>query len=118
MKKISRLPHEQLIGEQNDGLGAEHDARPDVEGHVRLGGGEGFGPGQPGTGGDQLSPGMPGTGGDQVRRPVGGGEVDDVEGHAMGHTKGEKLSPGMPGTGGDLRATDDGSDSDPHGIRV
>jgi hypothetical protein len=115
MKKNSRLPHEQVIGEQNDGLGAEHDARPDVEGHSHLGG-EGFGPGAPGTGGDQLSPGMPGTGGDYVRRPVGGGEADDVEGHSMGHTKGERLGPGMPGTGGDVQATDDASDTDPHRI--
>ena len=91
MKKISRLPHEQVTGDQNDGLGAEHDARPDVEGHSA----------------GQLSPGMPGTGGDNLRRPVGGGEVDDVEGHAMGHTKGERLSPGMPGTGGDARPTGD-----------
>ena len=103
MKKISRLPHEQVTGDQNDGLGAEHDARPDVEGHSA---GQ-LSPGMPGTGGDNLSPGMPGTGGDNLRRPVGGGEVDDVEGHAMGHTKGERLSPGMPGTGGDARPTGD-----------
>ena len=86
MDKIKRLPREQMTGDQNDGLGAEHDARPDVEGHLS--------PGMSGTGGDNLSPGMPGTGGDQLRRPVGGGEVDDVEGHGM-------LTPGMPGTGGD-----------------
>ena len=102
MKKISRLPHEQVTGDQNDGLGAEHDARPDVEGH-RAPQPDGLLPGMPGTGGDQLLPGMPGTGGDNLRRPVGGGEVDDVEGHSFGHTKGEKLSPGMPGTGGDAR---------------
>ena len=86
MDKIKRLPREQVSGDQNDGLGAEHDARPDVEGHLS--------PGMPGTGGDNLSPGMPGTGGDTLRRPVGGGEIDDVEGHAM-------LTPGLPGTGGD-----------------
>jgi hypothetical protein len=89
MDKIKRLPREQVAGDQNDGLGAEHDARPDVEGHRAS-----LTPGMPGTGGDELSPGMPGTGGDSLRRPVGGGEVDDVEGHGL-------LTPGMPGTGGD-----------------
>jgi hypothetical protein len=87
MDKIKRLPREGMTGDQNDGLGAEHDGRPDVEGH-RLP------PGMPGTGGDDLAPGMPGTGGDSLRRPVGGGEIDDDEGHSM-------LTPGMPGTGGD-----------------
>jgi hypothetical protein len=117
MKKISRLPHEQITGEQNDGLGAEHDARPDVEGH-RAPPGDRLAPGMPGTGGDNLGPGFGGTGGDNLHRPIGSGEVDDVEGHAMGHTKGEKLGPGMPGTGGDLRATDDGTETDPHGERA
>jgi hypothetical protein len=90
MDKIKRLPREQVTGDQTDGLGAEHDARPDVEGHLRVP----LTPGMPGTGGDKLAPGMPGTGGDTLRRPVGGGEVDDVEGHGL-------LTPGMPGTGGD-----------------
>ena len=106
MKKLRRLPHEQVTGDQNDGLGAEHDARPDVEGHG-YGTPDRFGPGAPGTGGDNLAPGMPGTGGDNLRRPVGGGEIDDVEGHSFGHTRGERLSPGMPGTGGDARPEDD-----------
>lgn len=105
MDKIKRLPREQMTGDQNDGLGAEHDARPDVEGH-RVPPSDRLSPGMPGTGGDQLTPGMPGTGGDSLRRPVGGGEVDDVEGHAqltpgMPGTGGDELSPGMPGTGGD-----------------
>lgn len=117
MKKISRLPHEGVTGEQNDGLGAEHDARPDVEGHRVPPGGR-LSPGMPGTGGDNLGPGFGGTGGDNLHRPVGGGEADDVEGHAMGHTKGEHLAPGMPGTGGDLRATDDGTEADPHTERA
>ena len=102
MDKIKRLPREQVTGDQNDGLGAEHDARPDVEGHRQS-----PTPGMPGTGGDELAPGMPGTGGDSLRRPVGGGEVDDVEGHrqsltpGMPGTGGDELAPGMPGTGGD-----------------
>jgi hypothetical protein len=111
MKKISRLPHEQATGDQNDGLGAEHDARPDVEGHGL--GQDSLAPGMPGTGGDQLSPGMPGTGGDRLRRPVGGGEIDDVEGHAFGHTKGERLAPGLPGTGGDARPDNDEIEGSP-----
>jgi hypothetical protein len=91
MKKLSRLPREQAIADTDGGPGPEHDGLPattDVEGHGLAG----------------FLPGMPGTGGDSLRRPVGGGEVDesdDVEGHLMGHTKGERLSPGMPGTGGD-----------------
>jgi hypothetical protein len=98
MKKISRLPHEQVIAEDGGGFGPEHDKLPydsDVEGH-RAPSADGF------------LPGMPGTGGDSLRRPVGGGEVDgdDVEGHVMGHTKGERLSPGTPGTGGDRIAVD------------
>ncbi|MFL5778797.1 MAG: hypothetical protein ACJ761_07625 [Chloroflexota bacterium] len=96
MKKISRLPHEQVSPDENDGLPAN-----DVEGH----------------GLSQLVPGMPGTGGDRVReasgdellRQVTGDEPEagkDVEGHAMGHTKGERIGPGMPGTGGDARPDD------------
>lgn len=92
VKKISRLPHEQVIAEGDDGLGPNHDKLPgvdDVEGH-----------GQPGTSG--FLPGLPGTGGDQLRRPIGSGEAaDDVEGHIFGHTKGERFGPGTPGTGGD-----------------
>jgi hypothetical protein len=93
MKKFNRLPREQVTADgHDDGLGANHDGLPvsdDVEGH-----------GTPS--GDGFLPGMPGTGGDNIRRPVGGGELeDDVEGHAMGHTKGERFLPGMPGTGGD-----------------
>ncbi|MBA2381817.1 MAG: hypothetical protein H0V73_06875 [Chloroflexi bacterium] len=93
MKKLSRLPHDQAVPDSDTGVGPEHDGLPaadtDVEGH-RV---------PPAS----FLPGMPGTGGDSLRRPVGGGEVgdDDVEGHAMGHTKGERLLPGMPGTGGD-----------------
>lgn len=93
MDRIKRLPREQIAGDQNEGVGPEHDARPDVEGH-RAPPADGLTPGMPGTGGDTLAPGMPGTGGDTLRRPVGGGEVDDVEGHGM-------LTPGLPGTGGD-----------------
>ncbi len=103
MKKISRLPHEQAIAEDDTGFGPEHDKLPfdsDVEGH-----------GAPS--GDGFLPGMPGTGGDSLRRPVGGGELrhhvgddDDVEGHQMGHTKGERFGPGAPGTGGDQIAVD------------
>jgi len=99
MKKIRRLPHEQVSGDQDDGLGAARDGLPaadDTEGHRYSG----FEPAP-------LAPGMPGTGGDNLHRPVGSGEIDDVEGHAMGHTKGERLSPGMPGTGGDARADHD-----------
>jgi hypothetical protein len=96
MKKVSRLPHEQVIAENDPSVGPEHDKLPydsDVEGHQA---------------GDSFLPGMPGTGGDNLRRPVGGGEVDsdDVEGHLMGHTKGERLNPGMPGTGGDQTVVD------------
>jgi hypothetical protein len=130
MKKMSRLPHEQVAGD-HDGLPV--DGLPvdgDVEGH-RVPSGGNFLPGMPGTGGDQLHrptgsgeadgdddveghlghtkgerflPGMPGTGGDQLHRPTGSGEAvgdDDVEGHSFGHTKGERFLPGMPGTGGD-----------------
>ena len=104
MKKVNRLPHEHVSGENVDGL--EQDARPDVEGH-RVPSGDRLSPGMPGTGGDQLAPGMPGTGGDRFRRPTGGGEIDDVEGHLFGHTKGERFGPGMPGTGGDSAEPDD-----------
>ena len=91
MKKLSRLPHEQVVAQGDDGLGPNHDKLPgaeDVEGH----------------GLSQFLPGMPGTGGDQLRRPIGSGEAideDDVEGHFLGHTKGERFGPGTPGTGGD-----------------
>jgi hypothetical protein len=89
MKKMNRLPHEQVAPDEHDGLpvdGLPADGT-DVEGH-RL---------------SQFLPGMPGTGGDNLRRPISGGEVDgdDVEGHSFGHTKGERFLPGMPGTGGD-----------------
>ena len=91
MTKMNRLPHEQSVPDA-EGVGPEQDGLPvnDVEGHRAR---------TP----DSFLPGMPGTGGDNLRRPVGGGEVDgdDVEGHAMGHTKGERFLPGMPGTGGD-----------------
>jgi hypothetical protein len=88
MKKVSRLPREQVIPEGDSASGPERDG--DVEGHRA---------GQD----DRFLSGMPGTGGDNLRRPISGGEVDgdDVEGHVMGHTKGERLSPGSPGTGGD-----------------
>lgn len=96
MRKLSRLPHEQVIAKADDGVDPEHArdglrADQDVEGH-----------GQPDAG-ERFLPGLPGTGGDRLRRPASGGEIDgnDVEGHVMGHTKGERLSPGMPGTGGD-----------------
>ena len=93
MKKFNRLPREQVTDGPGDGPGPNHDGLPasdsDVEGH-RSGSD------------DRFLPGMPGTGGDYMRRPAGGGELeDDVEGHAMGHTKGERFLPGMPGTGGD-----------------
>jgi hypothetical protein len=110
MKKISRLPHEQAVPVTDAGVGPEHDGLPvidsDVEGH-------GAKPG------DSFLPGMPGTGGDSFRRPVGGGEVagDDVEGHAMGHTRGERFLPGMPGTGGDQIAVDL-EDDDTEGNRL
>jgi hypothetical protein len=85
MKKISRLPHEQVSPESTDGL----PANGDVEGH-------GFSQ-------------FPGTGGDGARQAVGdekarqdAPDTDDVEGHFLGHTKGERIGPGMPGTGGDL----------------
>jgi hypothetical protein len=99
MKKVSRLPHEQVIADGDGGIGPEHDGLPvesDVEGHRA---------GDP----DSFLRGVPGTGGDNLRRPSGGGELDggdDVEGHVMGHTKGERLSPGMPGTGGDRIAVE------------
>ena len=89
MDKIKRLPREQASSDQKHGLGPDDDARPDVEGHgqglapgMPGTGGDSLSPGMPGTGGDALAPGMPGTGGDSIRRPVGGGELeDDVEGH-------------------------------------
>ena len=98
MKKFNRLPHEQAIAEGDGGFGPVHDGLPadqDVEGH-----------GSPA--GDGFLPGTPGTGGDNLRRPISGGEFDgdDVEGHAMGHTKGERFSPGTPGTGGDQIAVE------------
>jgi hypothetical protein len=91
MKKMKSLPHEQATdtdaAPRADGLPASD---TDVQGHRYK---------AP----DSFLPGMPGTGGDKLRRPISGGEVDgdDVEGHAMGHTKGERFLPGMPGTGGD-----------------
>jgi hypothetical protein len=98
MKKLNRLPREEVTGTTDEGIGPEHDARPDVEGH-RVRPISDFGPGRPGTGGDGVTPGMPGGG--EYRRPTGGGEIDDVEGHSFGHTKGERLGPTLPGTGGD-----------------
>lgn len=100
MKRARGLPHEQAIAENDSGFGPEHDkltGDSDVEGH---------GVGQP----DSFLPGLPGTGGDRLRRPISGGEIDgdDVEGHAMGHTKGERFGPGMPGTGGDQIAVEVG----------
>ena len=93
MKKISRLPHEQVSGGSDDGLGPNHDGLPaginDVEAHV-LGH----------TKGERFLPGLPGTGGDQLRQ-VTPDDGDDVEGHILGHTKGERFGPGQPGTGGD-----------------
>jgi hypothetical protein len=92
MKKMNRLPHEQSVPDTDASVASNHDGRSvadsDVEGH-RAG----------------FLPGMPGTGGDSLRRPISGGEVDgdDVEGHALGHTKGERFLPGMPGTGGDVK---------------
>jgi len=109
MKKVGRLPHEQVIADGDGGIGPEHDRSPvdsDVEGHQA---------GAP----DTFLQGLPGTGGDRLRRPSGGGELDgdgdDVEGHLMGHTKGERLSPGMPGTGGDQIAVD--VEAGPEGLR-
>ena len=98
MKRISRVPHEQVIAEGDVDIGPEHDKLPvsgDVEGHLA-----------------EFLPGLPGTGGDNLRRPINGGELDDsdVEGHVFGHTKGERLSPGMPGTGGDRIAVDTADD--------
>ena len=95
MKKMNRLPHEQVAPDELDGLPADG---TDVEGHRA-----------------QFLPGMPGTGGDQVRNVIGEDGLrqvvgedglrqvvgDDVEGHSFGHTKGERFLPGMPGTGGD-----------------
>ncbi len=92
MKKMNRLPHEQVAPDEHDGLPV--DGLPangsDVEGHRAA----------------PFLPGLPGTGGDSLRRPISGGEVDgddgdDVEGHSFGHTKGERFLPGLPGTGGD-----------------
>jgi hypothetical protein len=107
MKKMNRLPHEQAVPEGDRDPGPEHDGLPatdnDVEGHSR---------GTP----DSFLPGMPGTGGDNLRRPTSGGEIDgdDVEGHAIGHTRGERLLPGMPGTGGDAVPNDDENDVEGH----
>ena len=106
MKRISRVPHEQVIAEGDVDIGPEHDKLPvsgDVEGHLA-----------------EFLPGLPGTGGDNLRRPINGGELDDsdVEGHVFGHTKGERLSPGMPGTGGDQIAVDTaGDDTKDHRLR-
>lgn len=91
MKKASRLPHEQVIADNDGGVGPEHDGLPatdglDVEAH-----------GAPS--GERFLPRLPGTGGDREIPKTD--EGDDVEGHLMGHTKGERLAPGMPGTGGD-----------------
>ena len=90
MKKMSRMPHEQIAPDEADGLPADSD----VEGHRK---------------GNGFLPGMPGTGGDDLHRPTGSGEIDgdDVEGHLFGHTKGERFLPGMPGTGGDEAADDE-----------
>jgi hypothetical protein len=90
MKKMNRLPHEQVTADGDEGVGPDHDGLPavdDVEGH-----------------GAQFLPGQPGTGGDSLRRPTGSGEAideDDVEGHFQVRTKGERFGPGAPGTGGD-----------------
>ena len=83
MKKLSRLPHEEVSPDAADGLPVDGD----VEGH--------FLPGLPGTGGDIHQP----IGGEKLRETAP--DDDDVEGHILGHTKGERFGPGMPGTGGD-----------------
>ncbi|MBA2719340.1 MAG: hypothetical protein H0U52_08900 [Chloroflexi bacterium] len=97
MKKVSRLPREQVTGEPdavvntNDGL----NVTGDVEGH-RVRSGDGFAPRLPGTAGD-------------FRRPSGGGEVDgtehDVEGHGVGPVPAR-----LPGTGGDFRRPSGGGE--------
>ena len=89
MKKMNRLPHEQVAPAENDGLRQVTGADDDVEGHLGH------------TKGERFLPGMPGTGGDVVHRTTGENDADDVEGHSFGHTKGERFLPGMPGTGGD-----------------
>jgi hypothetical protein len=100
MKKINRLPREQVVDgdgvdrNTDDGLNLGHD----VEGH-RSPGDDGFAPRLPGTGGD-------------FRRPSGGGEIDagdDVEGHAIGA---REFAPRLPGTGGDFRRPSGGGELD------
>jgi hypothetical protein len=76
MKKINRLPREQVAGGSDDVITSDDglNVTGDVEGH-RARSGPDFAPRLPGTGGD-------------FRRPSGGGEVDgtdsDVEGHRRG----------------------------------
>lgn len=96
MKQFKRLPHEQAVpGTDDSGPGPDHNATADVEGH-RV------------PPGDRFLPGLPGTGGD-IRRPVGGGEIeDDVEGH--GGPAGERFLPGLPGTGGDIHRPSGGGE--------
>ena len=103
MKKINRLPREQVVGGPND-LGPNTDdglnVTGDVEGHANVTG-------------DDFAPRLPGTGGD-FRRPSGGGEVDgtesDVEGH--GGVSQSEFSPRLPGTGGDFRRPSGGGEVD------
>ena len=102
MKKMNKMPHEQVAPNENDGL--QLGADDDVEGHLGH------------TKGERFLPGMPGTGGDVAHRTTGEIDGDDVEGHSFGHTKGERFLPGMPGTGGDRLAVDADEDVEAHRI--
>ncbi len=88
MKKLNRLPREQVTGPEGDVKKGDADRYPgadtDVEGHRA-----------------DFLPGLPGTGGDDLHRPIGAGEAteDDVEGHSL--PSGGAFLPGLPGTGGD-----------------
>jgi hypothetical protein len=99
MKKINRLPREQVSGGPDDVVNRNTDdglnVTGDVEGHGRHSG-------------DEFAPRLPGTGGD-FRRPSGGGEIegeDDVEGHRVSPS----MTPQFPGTGGDFRRPSGGGE--------
>ena len=103
MKKLNRLPREEVVGGPDD-VAHRNDDGLNVDGDVE---------GHRARSGDRFAPRLPGTGGD-FRRPSGGGEVvgeeSDVEGH-VGPSD-ARFAPRMPGTGGDFRRPSGGGEVD------
>jgi hypothetical protein len=98
MKKINRLPREQVVGGPEDSSTDDQNVTGDVEAHGQEGG-SGFAPRLPGTGGD-------------FRRPTGSGELDGGGDDVEGHNVAAPFAPRLPGTGGDFRRPSGGGEVD------